>query len=201
MRRTAAALAATVPLLVLAGCGAGDTSQAAASTTTSAPSSALPSGPAPLPPASDVTATSVVMPAIGVDATDLEQLGLLPDGSLAAPQDFARAGVFADGPVPGEQGPAVIAGHVDSAADGPAVFYRLPDLMPGDEVDVGLSDGSTVTFRVDRLVTAPKDDFPTEEVYGPTPDAQLRLITCSGNFDSVERSYLDNTIVFATAVS
>jgi LPXTG-site transpeptidase (sortase) family protein len=200
MRWATTAFGAALTLMVLAGC-AGQPSVSAPAPTTSAPSSALPTGPAPLPAASDVTATFVVIPAIGVEASPLEQLGLLPDGTLAAPQDFAQAGVFADGPLPGEQGPAVIAGHVDSAADGPAIFYRVPDLAPGDEVQVGLSDGDTVTFRVDRLVTASKDDFPTELVYGPTPDAQLRLITCSGDFDSVERSYLDNTIVFATAVS
>ncbi|WP_235928091.1 class F sortase [Goekera deserti] len=202
--RRARALAAVTAAVLLAGCGGQGNSAAAPSPSgaaaTSGATPALPTGPAPLPPASTVTATSVVIPAIGVDAAPLEQLSLLPDGSLAAPRDFARAGVFADGPLPGEQGPAVIAGHVDSAADGPAVFFRLPDLRPGDEVTVGLSDGSTVRFLVDRLVSVPKDAFPTDLVYGPTPDAQLRLITCSGDFDSVERSYVDNTVVFATAV-
>ena len=142
---------------------------------------------------------SVQIPAIGVVAETLEALTLLPDGSLAAPVDFDRAGWFADGTVPGDQGPAVIAGHVDSVA-GPAVFFRLRELRAGDEVAVGLSDGRTVTFQVDRTEQAAKEEFPTEEVYGPTPDAELRLITCSGEFDPVERSYLDNTVVFATLV-
>jgi LPXTG-site transpeptidase (sortase) family protein len=146
------------------------------------------------------TVTRVTVPAIGVDATGLEALGLLPDGSLAAPVDFDRAGWFADGTVPGERGPAVVAGHVDSV-DGPAVFYRLRELAPGDEVVVELSDGTAPTFRVDRVESAPKDDFPTAEVYGPTPDAQLRLITCGGEFDRSVRSYEDNTIVFASRVS
>ena len=203
MRRSTPALSLLLGLLVglsLAGCGGGPADGGASTPSTGAAPSALPTGPAPLPDVPVVTATSLVIPAIRVDAQDLEQLSLLPDGSLAAPEDFARAGYFVGGVVPGSQGPAVIAGHVDSAADGPAVFYDLPDLVPGDQVEVGLSDGSTVTFTVDRLVTAPKDDFPTDLVYGPTPDAQLRLITCSGPFDSVERSYTDNTIVFATAV-
>ena len=98
--------------------------------------------------------------------------------------------------MPGDRGPAVVAGHVDSVA-GPAVFYRLRELRPGDEVVVDLSDGRTVTFRVTGSLQVPKDAFPTEEVYGPTPDAELRLITCGGEFDRSVRSYEDNTVVFA----
>ncbi len=136
------------------------------------------------------------IPAIGVDAGPAEDLGLLADGSLAAPADFDRVGWFAGGTVPGDRGPAVVAGHVDSVA-GPAVFYRLRELQPGDEVVVDLSDGRSVTFRVTGSLQAPKDAFPTEEVYGPTPDAELRLITCGGEFDRSVRSYEDNTVVFA----
>jgi hypothetical protein len=186
---------------ILSACGTDQAAEPAvspAATTSQAPSA---SGPAPLPVTEVVSAVSVEMPSIGVRSDPLEQLGLLPDGNLAAPVDYARAGWFVDGPVPGQTGPAVIAGHIDSAADGPAIFFRLRELQPGDEVAVGLSDGSTVTFRVDRVISAPKDAFPTDEVYGPTPDAQLRLITCGGSFNPVAGSYLDNTIVFATAVT
>ena len=63
---------------------------------------------------------------------------------------------------------------------------------------VGRSDGTTAHFTVTRVARHPKDAFPTAEVYGPTPDAQLRLITCGGDFDRAERSYLDNVIVYAT---
>ncbi len=173
--------------------------------TTPAPTAAAPVAPSielPGPqPLDDVRAevVRVTVPAIDVDATPLESLGLLPDGSLAAPADFASAGWFAAGTVPGDRGPAVIAGHVDSVA-GPAVFYRLRELVAGDEVVVTLSDGRALTFRVDRTEQAPKDAFPTAEVYGPTPDAQLRLITCGGAFDPSVRSYEDNTIVFASLV-
>ena len=186
--------------LLVVGCAgpvpdAAPTTPATPTATTTRPTVELP-GPQPVVP-SAVTVSSVAIPAIGVDTAPVETLALLPDGSLAAPVDFARTGWFAAGAVPGETGPAVIAGHVDSVA-GPAVFYRLPELQVGDEVLVGLSDGRTVAFRVDGVQQAPKDDFPTEAVYGPTPDAQLRLITCSGEFDRVERSYLDNTVVFAS---
>jgi hypothetical protein len=137
----------------------------------------------------------VRMPSIGVDSP-LVRLGVDGDGVLVPPEDFGRAGWFADGPVPGEVGPAVIAGHVDSY-EGPAVFFRLRDLTVGDEVLVDLADGTTERFTVSGTDRYPKDRFPTDAVYGPTPRAELRLITCGGEFDSDRRSYRDNVVVFA----
>lgn len=194
-----------VVALLLGACGGAtdESAQRTDSIATSQDSTTTPeiTGPAPLPEVAAVQAVGVQIPSIGVDAAPLESLGLLADGSLSPPVDFARAGWFVDGPVPGQVGPSVIAGHIDSAAAGPAVFFRLHELQPGAEVVVALSDGSSATFRVDRVLSAPKDSFPTAEVYGPTPDAQLRLITCGGSFNPVAGSYLDNTIVFATAVA
>lgn len=101
---------------------------------------------------------------------------------------------------PGEIGPAVILGHVDSAADGPAVFYRLGELRPGDRVAVDRADERTATFIVTSVVAVPKDRFPADEVYGPVDRPALRLITCGGPFDAARGHYRDNIIVFATAV-
>jgi sortase (surface protein transpeptidase) len=139
----------------------------------------------------------VRVPAIGVDS-ELLRLGTDASGVLVPPADFARAGWFAGGAVPGDVGPAVVAGHVDSV-DGPAVFSRLRDLVPGDEVLVDRADGTTVRFAVTGVGRYPKDDFPTEGVYGPTPRAELRLVTCGGDFDRSRRSYEDNVVVFARA--
>ena len=146
---------------------------------------------APSPP------IDVTLPSIGV-TSPLEHLGRQVDGSIAAPVDFDRAGWFEAGPQPGQPGPAVIAGHVDSTT-GPAVFYRLRDLQPGDPVEVRREDGSVVTFRVTRLEQHPKDEFPSEAVYGPVPDAELRLITCGGDFNRSTGHYLDNLVVYAVA--
>ncbi|MGX5654225.1 class F sortase, partial [Geodermatophilus nigrescens] len=154
--------------------------------------------PAAPPPATTAVPTRVRVPAIGVDSA-LVDLGLDGAGALGAPADFALAGWYADGPVPGETGPAVVAGHVDSTA-GPAVFFRLRELAPGDEVLVDRSDGTTARFTVTRVERHPKDAFPTEAVYGPTADAQLRLVTCGGAFDRSVRSYEDNVVVFARLV-
>jgi sortase (surface protein transpeptidase) len=137
----------------------------------------------------------VRMPSIGVDSS-LLRLGVDDTRALVPPSDFTRAGWFTGGPVPGGTGPAVIAGHVDSR-EGPAVFFRLADLRPGDEVLVDRADGTTARFTVSSVERHPKDQFPTDEVYGPTPRAELRLITCGGEFDSDARSYRDNVVVSA----
>jgi hypothetical protein len=134
--------------------------------------------------------------AIGVD-TPLETLKLGTDGELQPPRTNDRAGWYADGTAPGDVGPAVLAGHVDSKR-GPAVFYRLRELTAGDTIEVSRG-GRTVTFTVTATAWYPKKAFPTEEVYGPTPDRQLRLITCGGVFDRTLRSYRDNLVVYAVA--
>ena len=139
------------------------------------------------------------IPAIAV-STPLVPLGRLPDGSLQVPKDWDTAGWYDGGPRPGQPGPAVILGHVDSKS-GPAVFYQLQTLRPGDTVRVGLADGRKLAFRVERVERYPKDRFPTEAVYFPTLDRELRLITCGGTFDYAVRSYRDNIVVYATLVS
>jgi sortase (surface protein transpeptidase) len=139
------------------------------------------------------------IPAVGLDAP-LVPLEVAPDGTLAAPERFDEAGWWRAGPEPGEQGPAVVAGHVDSTR-GPAVFFALDRVRPGHEVVVERADGSAVTFHVVTLEVRAKTDFPTAAVYGPTTDPQLRLITCTGRFDRGARHYLDNVVVYATAVN
>lgn len=144
---------------------------------------------------SSATPVSVSIPAIGVQS-DLEDLHRGSAGELDPPVDWDRAGWFSDGIVPGEVGPAVIAGHVDSPTAA-AVFFRLDELVAGDEIHVAMSDGTTRTFTVDRSERAAKSAFPTSDVYGTTPTAQLRLITCDGVFDTATGHYTDNLIVFA----
>jgi hypothetical protein len=165
-------------------------------------------GPAPAVPAADATGdpfgvpavaftgvpTRLRVPAIGVDA-GLESLRIGGDGELVPPGDYSRAGWYADGTAPGDVGPAVIAGHVDSKR-GPAIFFRLRELGAGDVIEV-TRGGRVARFTVVSTAWYPKSAFPTEAVYGPTPDRQLRLITCGGTFDRSLRSYRDNLVVYA----
>ena len=141
---------------------------------------------------------SVSVPSVGL-ASSLVDIGVDDAGALVPPADYQQAGWFDAGPAPGQVGPAVLAGHVDSRS-GPAVFYRLEEIEVGAQVLVGRADGSTVTFEVTRVAEYPKTEFATAEVYGPTVDAQLRLITCGGEFDRSRRSYTDNVVVFARQV-
>lgn len=135
------------------------------------------------------------VPALGVDSP-LLHLGLATDRSIEVPADYGTAGWFEGGPRPGQPGPAVILGHVDSKA-GPGVFYRLAELPVGAEVLVDRADGSTIGFRVTSTLRAAKTAFPTDLVYAPTLEPSLRLVTCGGVFDRAKGSYLDNVIVNA----
>lgn len=165
----------------------------------SAPAEAarVPGGPTPLPAQVAPLPVGLSIPAIGVDEHTLVTLGREPDGSMQVPEDFARAGWFTGGPTPGTSGPAVIAGHVDSFR-GPAVFFRLRELKPGDVITVLLDDGGRTQFVVDGVSLYSKDDFPTEAVFGPVPGVALRLITCGGSFDRAARSYRSNVVVYAS---
>ena len=136
-------------------------------------------------------------------SSDLLQLGLNSDRTVQVPPlgKDSRAGWYKYSPTPGQLGPSVLLGHVDSAKYGPGVFFRLGALRPGSTLSVTRSDRTTAVFRVDRVVSYPKDRFPTLEVYGNTQTAQLRLITCGGKFDLSSHNYQSNIVAFATLVS
>jgi hypothetical protein len=141
------------------------------------------------------------IPAIGVRAR-LLRLGLTPAGELEVPPDgpdYDRPGWYRYSPTPGALGPAVIVGHVASAADGPSVFARLSTLRKRDLVRVTRADGSVAVFRVDRVGRFAKAEFPTDLVYGNTDHAALRLITCGGAIGG-DGHYVDNIVVLASLV-
>jgi len=132
----------------------------------------------------------------------VDQVGVAADGTMAEqPLSRAdRAAWYKLGPSPGQLGPAVIVGHVDTKK-AIAVFFYLSRLRPGDQVVITRADGHVVTFTVDWLGRYPKAQFPTKLVYGATNFPALRLITCGGQFDHGAGSYVDNIIVFAHLTS
>ncbi|MHA5054157.1 class F sortase [Streptomyces sp. SD15] len=141
--------------------------------------------------------TRLLIPKISVDApfTDLD---IDSSGQLEAPpsDDVNLVGWHADGASPGELGTSIIAGHVDTKTD-PAVFVGLDELKKGDTFKVKRADGRTASFVVDSVETFAKDDFPDRRVYADTPSAQVRLITCAGDYDRDVKDYTENLVVFA----
>jgi hypothetical protein len=145
---------------------------------------------------------AVSIPQIGV-RSKLLSLGLNPDGSIAVPSLATNAGEAAwykYSVTPGQVGASVIEGHVDSY-QGPAVFFRLGALRPGNQIDVTLADGITAVFRVTGVREYAKDKYPAKTIYGPTGYAALRLITCGGDYDFATRHYLSSVVVFAVLSS
>ncbi|WP_436520778.1 class F sortase [Actinoplanes sp. HUAS TT8] len=174
-----------------------ETTEAAALTWENVPAPA-PSATRPNPRRS--TPARLDIAAIGVH-TAVSPIGLRPDGTLDTPplRSDSPAGWYRNSSTPGETGPAIIVGHVDTARDGPAVFFRLRELRTGDTISVRRSDRTVANFRVVKVASYLKKAFPSEEVYGATPGPSLRLITCGGSFDRDRGSYRSNIVVFATA--
>lgn len=186
---------AGVAVAALAACGA---PAPGAAVPAAAPAATAESVPPPLA-ASPTAPAELTVPAIGVHSGPLLDLGIDPAGALEVPPDAATAGWFTLAPTPGSPGPAVIAGHVDYAGV-PGVFKRLDELNEGDEVSVARADGSTAVFAVYLVERYAKEQFPTERVYGDTADAELRLITCGGAFDTRSGHYQDNVVAYARLV-
>ena len=143
--------------------------------------------------------TAIGIPAIGL-LVSLSELGLNPDGTVQVPTDVQQPGWFHLGPSPGQAGSAVILGHVDSYL-GPGVFFKLPQLIAGDKIDVSLADGVTAHFVVDTVVMYAKAQFPTSLVYAPHGYSALQLVTCGGTFDPETGHYLSNIVVYTSLVS
>jgi hypothetical protein len=160
----------------------------------------VPAGSASLGPlVPRVPPVSLRIPVLGL-AVAVSELGLNPDRTVQVPTDFQRPGWFRLGPPPGQPGSAVILGHVDSYR-GPAVFFRLRSLRPGDLVEVDLADGRMARFAVRALATYPKVSFPARQVYASHGGRSLQLVTCGGEFDPRARSYLSNVVVYTELVS
>ncbi|MBM2614178.1 class F sortase [Actinoplanes sp. LDG1-06] len=193
MHRFAALL--VVALALVAGCGP-------EKNTPAPPSSAAGANPADSFESSTTYETvarpvRIRIPALEVDSKIID-LGLRKDGSVEVPPSVAEAGWWDGGPRPGQDGPAVILGHVDSS-DGPGIFINLHKVRAGTVVEVDRADGSTATFKVTKVSRVAKTRFPTDLVYAPSLDPTLRLVTCGGSFDQARGSYRDNVIAYAAA--
>jgi hypothetical protein len=187
------AVALLVGCLLVTGCQQASTGPAAPDPVRPAPGS-----PAPARPAAVGEPVSLAIPAAGVKAR-VVAVGLRPDRTMEVPP-VDLAGWYEPGPRPGEPGPAVLVGHVDSRR-GPAVFHRLGGLRPGDRIVVGQRGSAASSFVVERVERHPKEALPVGRIWSGTRRPVLRLITCGGSFDRSTGHYRDNVIVFARAAS
>ncbi|MET9951271.1 class F sortase [Streptomyces sp. NPDC006339] len=154
----------------------------------------------------------VRVPAVRIDAS-VTRVGLDGDGWIEAPpppepspsergpseprpSEPGPAGWFTASVTPGERGTAVVVGHVDTPAGGPAVFYDLGAVVRGQRVEVARADGRTAVFTVYGIEVVPLDDFPSERIYGSTGAPELRLITCGGPY-APGGGYESNLVVSA----
>lgn len=151
------------------------------------------------PPLKASRPTSIFIPSVGI-RSDVKPIGLAKDGTLAVPApgpDLDKAAWFKNSPTPGQPGPAIIEGHVDTTS-GPSVFFELGKVRPGDKIRVTRADGIVAVFTVNAVRDYKKKQFPTSTVYGAKDLSRstLRLITCS-DFDPTLRTHVGNAVVFA----
>ncbi|MEV6768607.1 class F sortase [Nocardia sp. NPDC051030] len=195
IRRTlfgACAIVVAVSASLVAGCSS-DSAQSASSTTaavstTSGVKTAAAVGRS-TPVSFDITSIKTAGPLIS--------LGLNADGSVQVPADYRTAGWYQQGPAPGEQGSAVILGHVDSY-QGEGVFFSLKKVKPGDLIDVTRADHKIAHFKVTDVRMYLKSEFPDQLVFGPRGGATLQVVTCGGDFDQADKNYLSNVVVFSS---
>ena len=147
------------------------------------------------------TPLKVTVPSISASST-LVPLGQKKDGSLEVPplSNPGQASWYDKSPMPGAIGPSVVLGHINGNGK-PGVFLNLSKVQAGQEVLIDRADGQTAVFTVSHVDTVPKDNFPSQAVYGDTPDSEIRLITCGGVLDRAAHSYLSNVVVFANLTS
>jgi sortase (surface protein transpeptidase) len=145
------------------------------------------------------TPTRLVIPDLNLDVEFEAPLALNEDGTVGVPKAYTTVGWYNGSPTPGELGPSVILGHVDSYK-GAAVFYNLGKLVPGDTFSVVREDGSEPLFVVEKVERYKQSEFPTLLVYGPIDHPGIRLITCSGTFNKGAQRYSHNLVVYGRLV-
>lgn len=144
------------------------------------------------------TPTGLEIPAVGIQGP-VEEVGILDNGQMGVPDSAEGIGWFSPGVNPGEQGNAVVAGHVDSRS-GPAVFYDLEKMEAGDEVNVTDENGDTLIFEVTKVAKYDRREAPMEEIFGSTEGRHLNLITCTGTFNQEFGTHDDRLVVYTELV-
>ena len=153
----------------------------------------------PEPPPASLHPVSIRIDKIGVNDASVIDVGVAPSGEMEVPPPL-EVGWYQYGPAPGEQGSAVLAGHIASGGiDG--AFRYLDRLEPGDRFTITFEDGTSRQFEVTDLVQYDKEDLPFDQIFTDEGQSRLALITCGGAFDYSARSYEDNIVAYAVPIT
>lgn len=142
--------------------------------------------------------TSLEIPKLNVNAA-IEDVGRIKNGQMGVPQDPENIGWFEPGILPGAQGNAVMAGHIDSLT-GPSVFYELDKLEKGDEIIVRGEDNVSLSFMVTGTEVYPRNDSPVNEIFGFNYSSGLTLITCTGEYNRNVKTHEERLVVYTELV-
>lgn len=152
------------------------------------------------PPGSNAPITRIVIPDAEIDAQVVVK-GVDNAGVMIAPDNAYDVAWYDFSAQPGFGGNAVFAAHVDYINVGPAVFWNLKDLEPGDVIEIQQSDGTSIRYAVNFKQQYESATAPVNEIVGPTPKESVTLITCSGTFSSVTHQYDQRLVVRAERVA
>lgn len=138
----------------------------------------------------------LIIPAVNINAS-VQRVGIARSGAMGVPSNFTDVAWYRYGTVPGQIGSAVIDGHVDNGLGLDGVFKHLSDVQVGDEVDVKTVGGRTLVFKITNLSYFDYKSVPADALFGPTDDAELKIITCSGSWVQSDKTYNKRLVVTA----
>lgn len=143
--------------------------------------------------------SSLIISSIGVK-DPLLSLGKQSGKDLVElPSPASKPGWFKESVTPGEVGVSSVVGYIRKSEKEAGVFAKLAQLKTKDEISVKRKDGSTATFRVDKIKKYAEGEMSAAEVYAETDRSELRLITCGGVLKAGDKP--GNVVVFAHLVS
>lgn len=142
------------------------------------------------------TPITLAIQKLGVTA-HVESVGMDSKGRMDIPQNFNNVAWYNLGFKPGQNGSAVIDGHVDTPTGAPAVFAQIANLQPGDSITIQDIYNKTYIFTVTKVANYPFDKLPMQIIFNSTDRPRLNLITCAGVWDRVAKNYSERTVVFA----
>lgn len=136
--------------------------------------------------------------ALGVVDARVVPVGVDPDGQVELPDSGAVLGWYRFGSRPGSPaGSAVVVGHRDTVAEGPGALFDLPELQPGDRLEVRLADGSSLAYRVVARESLVKQRLPLDRLFARDGQHRLTVITCGGAYLPDVGGYQENVVVTA----